>query len=140
MNRVETQTQFFRDTWAEINLDHLYENVKNIKDHIPDDVNIFAVVKANAYGHGDVQTSLTALAAGAHGLAVAFLDEAISLRRGGITAPILVLGATRPKDVKIASQLDISLTVFHKEWLVEAERQLSKEDHLCLHIIIYCGE
>ncbi|WP_061811058.1 alanine racemase [Rossellomorea vietnamensis] len=131
---METQTQFFRDTWAEINLDHLYENVKNIKGHIPDDVNVFAVVKANAYGHGDVQTALTALAAGAHGLAVAFLDEAISLRRGGITAPILVLGATRPKDVKIASQLDISLTVFHKEWLVEAERQLSKEDHLSLHI------
>ncbi|KPL58296.1 alanine racemase [Rossellomorea vietnamensis] len=131
---METQTQFFRDTWAEINLDHLYENVKNIKGHIPDDVNVFAVVKANAYGHGDVQTSLTALAAGAHGLAVAFLDEAISLRRGGISAPILVLGATRPKDVKIASQLDISLTVFHKEWLEEAERQLSKEDHLNLHI------
>ncbi|PFA68640.1 alanine racemase [Bacillus sp. AFS015802] len=131
---METQTQFFRDTWAEINLDHLYENVKNIKSHLPDDVKVFAVVKANAYGHGDVQTSLTALAAGAHALAVAFLDEAISLRRGGITAPILVLGATRPKDVQIAAQLDISLTVFQKEWLVEAERQLSTGDHVNLHV------
>ena len=131
---METQTQFFRDTWAEVNLDHLYENVKNIKGHIPDDVNVFAVVKANAYGHGDVQTSLTALAAGAHGLAVAFLDEAISLRRGGITAPILVLGATRPKDVQIAARLDISLTVFHKEWLIEAEKQLYKGERLNLHI------
>ena len=131
---METQTQFFRDTWAEINLDHLYENVKNIKGHIPKDVNMFAVVKANAYGHGDVQSSLTALAAGAHGLAVAFLDEAISLRRGGITAPILVLGATRPKDVQIASQLDISLTTFQREWLVEAEKQLSQGDRLNLHI------
>jgi alanine racemase len=131
---VETQTQFFRDTWAEINLDHLYENVKNIKGHIPEEVNVFAVVKANAYGHGDVQTSLTALAAGAHGLAVAFLDEAISLRRGGITSPILVLGATRAKDVQIAARLDISLTVFQREWLVEAGGQLSEGDHLNLHI------
>lgn len=131
---METQTQFFRDTWAEVNLDHLYENVKNIKGHIPEDVSVFAVVKANAYGHGDVQTSLTALAAGAHGLAVAFLDEAISLRRGGIIAPILVLGATRPKDVQIAAHLDISLTVFQKEWLIEAEKQLSKGERLNLHI------
>ncbi|TMU83722.1 alanine racemase [Bacillus sp. BHET2] len=131
---METQTQFFRDTWAEINLDYLFENVKNIKEHIPSGVNVFAVVKANAYGHGDVQTSLTALAAGAHGLAVAFLDEAISLRRAGITAPILVLGATRPKDVQIAARLDISLTVFHHEWLVEAEEQLSDGEQLNLHI------
>jgi alanine racemase len=131
---VETQTQFFRDTWAEINLDHLYENVKNIRDHIPGDVKVFAVVKANAYGHGDVQTAFTALSAGAHGLAVAFLDEAISLRRAGVTAPILVLGATRPKDVKIAADLNISLTTFHQEWLVEAENQLSEGDRLNLHI------
>ncbi len=131
---METQTQFFRDTWAEINLDYLFENVKNIKEHIPAGVNVFAVVKANAYGHGDVQTSLTALAAGAHGLAVAFLDEAISLRRAGITAPILVLGATRPKDVQIAARLDISLTVFYHEWLIEAEEQLSDREQLNLHI------
>ncbi|MGM0855123.1 MAG: alanine racemase [Bacillota bacterium] len=131
---METQTQFFRDTWAEINLDHLYENVKNIREHIPGDVKVFAVVKANAYGHGDVQTAITALSAGAHGLAVAFLDEAISLRREGVTAPILVLGATRPKDVQIAAKLDISLTAFHQEWLVEAENQLSEGDRLNLHI------
>ncbi|NMH67572.1 alanine racemase [Bacillus sp. RO3] len=131
---METQTQFFRDTWAEINLDHLFENVTNIKKHVPSDVHVLAVVKANAYGHGDVQTSLTALAAGANGVAVAFLDEAISLRRAGITAPILVLGATRPKDVQIAAQLDISLTTFRLEWLVEAERQLVQGEKLNLHI------
>lgn len=131
---METQTQFFRDTWAEINLDHLYENVKKIRGHIPEDVKVFAVVKANAYGHGDVQTAFTALNAGAHGLAVAFLDEAISLRRAGVTAPILVLGATRPKDVKIAADMDISLTTFHQAWLVEAENELSEGDRLNLHI------
>ncbi|WP_064091070.1 alanine racemase [Rossellomorea aquimaris] len=131
---METQTQFFRDTWAEINLDNLYENVTNIRKHIPQDVRMFAVVKANAYGHGDVQTALTALEAGAHGVAVAFLDEALSLRKAGIQSPILVLGATRPKDVKMAAEQQISLTTFSQEWLVEAEKQLTKEDSLHLHI------
>ncbi|MGR3766578.1 alanine racemase [Rossellomorea sp. NS-SX7] len=132
---METQTQFFRDTWAEINLDHLTENIKNIKRHIAsDEVKMFAVVKANAYGHGDVQIALTALEAGAHGLAVAFLDEAISLRKGGVKAPILVLGATRAKDVNLASCYDISLTTFSLEWLEEASEEMDQTSSLKLHI------
>ncbi|WP_175986478.1 alanine racemase [Bacillus sp. Marseille-Q1617] len=132
---METQTQFFRDTWAEINLDYLTENIKNIKQHIAsDEVEMFAVVKANAYGHGDVQVALTALEAGAHGLAVAFLDEAISLRKGGVQAPILVLGATRAKDVNLASFHNISLTTFSLEWLEEAANELEETSSLRLHI------
>jgi alanine racemase len=135
VTRVETQTQFFRDTWAEINLDYLTENIKNIKEHIAsEEVKMFAVVKANAYGHGDVQVALTALEAGAHGLAVAFLDEAISLRKGGVEAPILVLGATRSKDVNLASTYNISLTTFSLEWLEEAANELDQTSSLNLHI------
>jgi alanine racemase len=134
VNRLETQTQFFRDTWVEIDLDNLFKNVKQIKEHTPKDIAIFAVVKANAYGHGDVQTAMTALEAGVHGLAVAFLDEALSLRKNGIEAPILVLGATRPKDVKLAAEHHISLTVFQEEWLKEAEKYLSASNLLQLHI------
>jgi alanine racemase len=132
---VETQTQFFRDTWAEINLDYLNENIRNIKQHIAsDEVKLFAVVKANAYGHGYVQIATAALEAGAHGLAVAFLDEAILLRESGIKAPILVLGATRAKDVKLASEHTISLTAFSLEWLEEAVEELEQTASLNLHI------
>lgn len=130
-----TQTRFFRDTWVEIDLDNLLENVKNIKQHLPQEVTMFAVVKANAYGHGDVQTARTALKAGAGGLAVAFLDEAISLRENGIDAPILVLGATRAEDAFLALDHNISLTVFDYGWLDAARGFLAKEDGtLNLHI------
>ena len=59
----------------------------------------------------------TALSAGASYLAVAFIDEAILLRKKGIKAPILVLGASRPEDISVAAQYDITLTVFQADWL-----------------------
>lgn len=124
---------FYRDTWAEIQLDYLKENVLSVRDHLPKDVEIFAVVKANGYGHGDVQVAKTALEAGAHGLAVAFLDEALVLRKNGIDAPVLVLGATRPEDATIAAKNKISLTVFQKEWLEKAMLTLSNE-MLSVHV------
>jgi len=111
---------YYRDTWAEIHLDYLKENVLSVRNHLPKNVDIFAVVKANGYGHGDVQVAKTALEAGAHGLCVAFLDEALVLRRSGIDVPILVLGASRPEDASIAAMNNISLTVFQKDWLEKA--------------------
>nr|WP_114746638.1 alanine racemase [Falsibacillus pallidus] len=134
VNILNANTQFFRDTWAEINLDNLYKNVSAVRGLLPEGVGIFAVVKANAYGHGDFQVSETALEAGAHGLAVAFLDEALSLRKRGITAPILVLGASRAEDAALAAEHDISLTVFQREWLEEAVGFLPSEKNVSLHI------
>ena len=95
-------------------------NVTHIKESIPSDVEIFAVVKANAYGHDYVPVAKTALEAGATRLAVAFLDEALVLRRAGITAPILVSGPSPPRDVNVAAENDVALTVFQKEWVEEA--------------------
>ena len=95
---------FYRDTWVEIDLDRITHNINGLKARLPKQVEIFAVVKANAYGHGAVQVANTALTAGATYLAVAFLDEALALRKKGIAAPILVLGASRPEDVNIAAQ------------------------------------
>jgi alanine racemase len=114
--------QYYRETWAEINLDHIATNVRSLKKHLPDDTTIIAVVKANAYGHGDVQVAKTALSSGASWLAVAFLDEALALRKKGIQAPILVLGATRPRDIDIASKHQITLTAYSLEWLQQAEK------------------
>lgn len=79
------KSPFYRDMWVEVNLDAIYDNLTRIKSIIPKNVEIFAVVKANAYGHGSVQVANTALAAGAARLAVAFLDEALVLRRAGIS-------------------------------------------------------
>lgn len=136
---MEEQAFFYRDTWAEVDLDCISDNIISIKKLLPQEVNIIAVVKANAYGHGDLQVAEAALKAGASYLAVAFLDEAIALRNKGITAPILVLGATRAKDVPVAVNQQITLTVFQMEWLEEARNILNEDEQLLVHVKLDTG-
>ncbi|MFB5197986.1 alanine racemase [Neobacillus sp. KR4-4] len=136
---MEEQGFFYRDTWAEVDLDCISANVTSIKKQLPQQVKVIAVVKANAYGHGDVQVAKTALEAGAAYLAVAFMDEAIALRNKGITAPILVLGASRPEDIQVAAKFDITLTVFQKEWLEKALKYVKAEDRISFHIKVDTG-
>ncbi|MFP7494990.1 alanine racemase [Terribacillus saccharophilus] len=129
---------FYRDSWVEINLDHVEYNIKQLAAHIGDDKEIYAVVKANAYGHGYAQIAQAALGAGVQALAVAFLDEALHLRKSGIQAAILVLGATRPEDAVIAADHDISLTFYRKDWL-EAVRAQQFKKPLQLHMKLDSG-
>ena len=136
---MEEQLSFYRDTWAEIDLDSIAENIRSIKKLIPEQVKVIAVVKANAYGHGDVQTAEAALEAGAEILAVAFMDEALALRKKGISNPILVLGATRPQDAQVAAEHKITLTVFQKEWLREAKNHLESGHRLTVHLKLDTG-
>ncbi|KAA0544574.1 alanine racemase [Bacillus sp. BGMRC 2118] len=127
-----TKPQFYRDTWVEVQLQDIYDNVQSMRQYLDPSVKIIGVVKANAYGHGDVQVAKTALKAGATILAVAFLDEAISLRKAGIEAPILVLGATRPEDANVAIHYNISVTVYDKKWLEDAVENITSP--LSIHI------
>ena len=127
--------QYYRDTWAEVNLDHVQENIQAIKGLLPEDTAVMAVVKANAYGHGDIQVAKAALAAGATSLAVAFLDEGIRLRELGIEVPILVLGSTRACDAPIAAEYGISVNVHGKSYIEEALKHL-KDSERPLHIHI----
>ena len=108
--------EYYRDTWAEIDLDAITHNVKQIKDLHPTK-EIFAVVKANGYGHGDTEVSKVAIEAGVSCLAVSGLDEALRLRNSGIEVPILVLGMTRLKDVPLAAENNISLTAHDEMWI-----------------------
>ncbi|MCM2535460.1 alanine racemase [Neobacillus pocheonensis] len=136
---MEKQGFFYRDTWAEVDLDCIRSNVASVKKLLPQDVDVIAVVKANAYGHGDIQVAETALEAGAAYLAVAFMDEAIALRNKGIHAPILVLGATRAEDAHIAVSYGITITVFQQEWLQKAKEYLKADDKLSVHIKLDTG-
>jgi alanine racemase len=130
---------FYRDTWAEINLDKISRNVKSFKKHLPDQ-KIMAVVKANGYGHGAYQTAVEALASGAELLAVAILDEALALRKQGISEPILVMNRIRPEYVSLAAENEISVTVFQKEWLGEAADFLKEtEKSLKVHLKLDTG-
>jgi alanine racemase len=111
--------KFYRDSWIEVNLQHIIDNIEQLKQKLPNHTGIYAVVKANAYGHGDIMVAKAALKAGARRLAVATLDEALHLRNAEINAPILVLGWIRPEDVPLAIQHEITVTCFHKEWIEE---------------------
>ncbi|WP_228467593.1 MULTISPECIES: alanine racemase [Bacillales] len=135
---LETKT-FHRDTWAEVNLDSIFENISSMKKSLRKGVSLFAVVKANAYGHGDYEVAKTALEAGADFLSVAFLDEALALRKKGILAPILVLGASRPESAALAAEYGISLTVFDVAWLEKAKDLLKPGQVLQIHVKVDSG-
>ncbi len=79
-----------RWAWAEVHTGLIQHNVAIIGERVAP-AQIWAVVKANAYGHGAIPVAHAALAAGATGLCVAIVDEGVALRRAGITAPILIL-------------------------------------------------
>lgn len=108
---------FYRDTWAEINLDALRHNCHEIQKLT--NKKIIAVLKANAYGHCDTWVAKTAMEEGAAMVAVAYLDEALSLRKQGFTSDILVLGHIRAVDIPLALQYRITLTALSIDWLKE---------------------
>ena len=129
-----TETQFYRDTWVEVNLDAIEANVKNIVSLYPNHQEIYVALKANAYGHGYIEVAKQALNSGATRLLVAFIDEGIFLRNAGITAPILVLGATRPEDINIAIKHKLTLTAYNVDWLEGISKNLKKNDNVTIHI------
>ena len=79
-----------RWAWAEVHTGLISHNVAIVAQRTAP-VQVWAVVKANGYGHGAIQVANAALAGGATGLCVAIVDEGVALRRAGITAPILLL-------------------------------------------------
>ena len=92
---------------AIIDLDRISENVKHLKGLAG--VELMAVVKADAYGHGLIPVARAALAGGATSLGVALLEEAITLRKAGISAPILAWLVPPGSDYKAAVDHNIEL-------------------------------
>ncbi len=84
-------------TWAEISLPNLRHNYEAIRASLPEGCRFLGVVKAEAYGHGALAVSRLLQELGADYLAVSCLDEALELRRGGVTMPVLILGHTPPE-------------------------------------------
>lgn len=105
----------YRPAWLEISPANLQYNCETVKKIVGDQVKVCAVVKANGYGHGVIETSKACLAAGAEFLAVAMLTEAMELREAGFTCPILILGWTPEEGYEQAIQQQIRLAVFDAE-------------------------
>ena len=119
-----------RPVWAEINLDNLAHNMREIRRLTDKNAKVIAVIKADGYGHGAKYIAQTLLDNGADKFAVAVLDEALELRRSGITAPILVLGYTQQERAKAIVENDIEQAVYSYELAealsMEAQKQNKK--------------
>ncbi|MBQ2677135.1 MAG: alanine racemase [Clostridia bacterium] len=103
---------FLPRTWAEINIDSISHNYHTIKNLLKPEVQMMAVVKADAYGHGVQYIAPELDKLGADWFAVSNLEEAMQLRNLNIVKPILILGYTPPNMAKALSDYNISQTVF----------------------------
>ncbi len=101
-----------RPTWAEVDLDSIAHNMREIRRVTSPSAEVMAVVKADAYGHGAVEVAQTALANGASRLAVSILDEALELRRAGFMVPILILGYTPDYQAETVVQHNITQAIY----------------------------
>lgn len=100
-------------TWIEIDLSAIENNTRYVLSKTG--VDVLAVVKTNAYGHGAVETARAVLRAGATWLAVVRLEEVAELRQAGIDANIMLFGGVTPGEVDQALELDAVLPVYDLE-------------------------
>jgi alanine racemase len=125
-------------TWIEINLSAIEDNVRALRTIAG--VPIMAVVKANGYGHGAVEVSRAALAAGSSWLAVSCAEEALVLREAGIAAPILVLGMVTAQETDEAIAAGLSLTVYCQESAeLYSARATALGRSVCVHLKVDTG-
>jgi alanine racemase len=127
----------FRDPWIEVNLTHLRWNLSQLMKRAQ--VPVMAVVKANAYGHGLVDTSRALEKAGAHSLMVGKLEEAVVLRRAGIRCPILNFGPFDRRDGAEIVRSKISQAVFTGEAVYLEEAAAGAGEIAAVHVDIDTG-
>ena len=107
--------EFERRCWAEVDLGALRHNFKLVRERAGDAA-VMAVVKADAYGHGDAVVAPLLEQEGADQFAVSGFGEAVCLRRAGVTKPILILGYTGVQNAAAPAVGGISQTVFSLEY------------------------
>ena len=113
--------KILRPVYAEIDLDAIAYNIKNIKKLVKDK-EIIAVVKADCYGHGALDVVPTLLENGASRLAVAVLTEGIELRNDNIKAPIMILGYTPSYLNEELIKYDLEQTVYDLDYAKELSK------------------
>jgi alanine racemase len=125
------------DPRIEVNLAHLRWNLSQLKSRVK--VPVMAVVKANAYGHGLVETSRALEKAGVHSLMVGKLQEAVALRQAGIRCPILNFGPFDRGDGGEIIRSKISQAVFTDEAAYLEEAAATAGETAAVHVDIDTG-
>ncbi len=125
---------------AEIDLNALAHNVRELRRITRSEAGLLVAVKANAYGHGLVEVARQALKSGADALGVARLPEALALREAGIHAPVLIFGYTPPSDTTALVRYDLIQTVSALDTAkTYAERAGKSGGRLRVHVKVDTG-
>ena len=131
--------KILRPAWAEIDLDAIAYNTRNIKQLIGHK-DLIAVVKANCYGHGVIDIIPTLLENGVSRFAVAMISEALEIRENNITAPVMILGFT---PLYLGEELinnNIEQTVYDLDYAKELSKiALTLNKKAKIHIAIDTG-
>lgn len=128
-----------RPVWAEIDLDRLAHNMREIRKAAKSK-DIIAVIKADGYGHGALDIAPVLLENGATRIAVAVLNEAVELRRGGLECPVMILGFTPPSLIDLILRYNIEQTVYSYELAYELSVLAQKKNIIAkIHIAVDTG-
>ena len=130
----------FDRSCVEIDLDALKHNFEEIKKAVTPGTDILAVVKADAYGHGALETAKTLIDGGAAGLCLATIDEAVELRKHGITVPMMTLGFTDSSRFEDAVRYDVEQSVYSLDIAKALSDEAVKQGKNCrIHIKLDTG-
>lgn len=127
-------------TWAEINLDALAFNMRNIRKITNKDTMIMAVIKADAYGHGVTECAKTLLENGADRFAVATLNEAMEVRKTFADIPVLILGSSVESEAEDIIKNNITPNVYTYDFAKTlSEKAVELERIVKIHIKLDTG-
>ena len=128
-----------RWAWAHIDRDALRHNVHALAQHVAPQ-QLWAVVKADAYGHGAVECAQAALNAGAQGLCVALVDEGVALRNAGISVPILVMSEQPTEQYSEIVAYGLITTVYNESSIAELSRVAQQSEVMtAVHLKVDTG-
>ena len=130
----------YRPTWAEVNLDNLEHNFKEVKSFLQPSTEVLVTVKADAYGHGLVAVAKRLVTCGVDHLGVASIDEGIELRKAGIKIPILLLGLILKKDINPLFTYQLTPTVCDRAMAAALNtRAVALKQRIPVHIKVDTG-
>ena len=113
--------------YAEISLEAIGHNIREVKKRLPEGVKLLGVVKANAYGHGAVPVA-SYLENQVDYFATATIEEAVELRENGISAPILILATCPPSQYGDLVEYDITQTIDSYAQALALEKEAARQN------------
>jgi len=123
-----------------VSLAQIAHNYRNVRDAVGADVEVMAVVKADAYGHGALAVSRALIGEGAQWLAVSSVDEGVALRASGIAARILVMAGFLPQEREALVEYDLTPTAHSLADVAELDRMAGRARRpLAFHLKIDSG-